>query len=41
MVDDRQIEQLLNEGTDANGLCMAAIEAGGDDNVSVCIIKIV
>lgn len=41
MLDDEKIEQLLNGGADANGLCQNAIEAGGFDNVSVCVIKIV
>lgn len=41
MIEDEQIEALLNKGADANALCQAAIDAGGYDNVSVCIIKIV
>ena len=40
MVVDEDICQLLQEGTTANGLCEAAIEAGGYDNVSVCVFKI-
>lgn len=41
MVEDDEIQDLLNVGADANVLCGAAIEAGGFDNVSVCVIKIV
>jgi protein phosphatase len=41
MVDNDEIERLLNEGADANGLCEAALAAGGHDNISVCLIKIV
>ena len=41
MLSDEQIQQLLNEGADATTLCAAAVEAGGYDNVSVSIIKIV
>ena len=41
MVEDEQIERLLKEGADADALCQAAIDAGGNDNVSVCVIKIV
>jgi protein phosphatase len=39
MLTDKQIEQLLAEGKDASELCAAAVDAGGFDNVSVCIIK--
>ena len=41
MVDDGVIEQMLAKGADANSLCEAALAAGGYDNVSVCLIKIV
>ena len=40
MVDFEDIEQLMNEGCSANGLCEAAIEAGGFDNVSVCVFHV-
>lgn len=40
MVPDQQIERLLNEGATANRLCEAAIEAGGYDNVSTCVVTI-
>ena len=40
MVDDDEILALLQEGADANGLCEAANAAGGLDNVSVCLIRI-
>jgi len=41
MVDDEEIKQLLLDGADADKLCDAAIAAGGFDNVSVCVVKIV
>lgn len=41
MVSDDDIQRLLNDGADAIRLCDAANAAGGYDNVSVCIIKIV
>lgn len=41
MVDFEDIEQLMNEGSSANRLCEAAIEAGGFDNVSVCVFHVV
>lgn len=41
MVDDEDIKQLLLAGADAQKLCDAAVGAGGFDNVSVCVIKIV
>lgn len=41
MLSDQQIQELLNNGADANALCNAAIEEGGFDNVSVCVIKVV
>jgi protein phosphatase len=40
MISDNQIASLLASGADVNGLCEAAIEAGGFDNVSCCIIKL-
>lgn len=40
MVDDEVIEKMLNEGASANRLCEAAIEAGGYDNVSVCVFSV-
>lgn len=41
MVNNNEIEYLLNDGADANRLCDAAIAAGGFDNVSACVIKVV
>ena len=40
MVSFEDIEKLMNEGSSANRLCEAAIEAGGFDNVSVCIFHV-
>lgn len=40
MLKDRDIEALLRVGADSNSLCEAAIEAGGFDNVSVCVIDV-
>ena len=40
MLNDQQIEVLLKSGADADALCLAAIEAGGFDNVSACVIEI-
>ena len=40
MVPDEVIESLMNQGATANDLCEAAIEAGGYDNVSVCVFKL-
>lgn len=40
MVSNEDIEQMLVEGRTANGLCEAAIEAGGFDNVSVCVFHV-
>ena len=39
MLSDHRIAKELSGGTDANALCEAAIEAGGFDNVSSCIVK--
>lgn len=41
MVDDPSIEQLLGIDCDAGQLIQVALDAGGFDNVSVCIMKIV
>ena len=41
MLSDEEIENMLNNGADAAQLCDAANKAGGSDNVSVCLIKIV
>lgn len=38
MVPDVDIERLLAEKVTANALCEAAIEAGGYDNVSACVL---
>ena len=40
MLNDSQIEVLLKSGGDADALCQAAIEAGGFDNVSACVIEV-
>lgn len=40
MLSDKVISQLLEGKADANTLCSAAIEAGGLDNVSCCVITI-
>jgi protein phosphatase len=40
MLNDPQIEVLLKSGGDADALCQAAIEAGGFDNVSACVIEV-
>lgn len=41
MVDDTSIEQLLGIDCNADQLIHAALDAGGYDNISVCIMKIV
>lgn len=41
MVTDDQIYNLLINGADATKLCLSAEAAGGLDNVSACVIKIV
>jgi protein phosphatase len=41
MVPDIIIERMLNEGAGANDLCEEAIVAGGFDNVSVCVLRVV
>ena len=40
MVDDCHIERLLDIDCNASQLCHAAIDAGGYDNCSCCIVKI-
>jgi protein phosphatase len=40
MLNDQQIEILLKSGGDADALCQAAVEAGGFDNVSACVIEV-
>lgn len=40
MVTDDKMESLLRNGADANTLCQAAIDAGGLDNVSACVIDV-
>ena len=40
MLPDEKICKLLEQNTDADGLCNAAIEAGGIDNVSCCVIGV-
>ena len=40
MMSDHRLAILLSEGADADILCNAAIERGGFDNVSVCLINI-
>ena len=40
MLPDQEIAQLLNDGADAMALGDAAVEAGGLDNVSCCVITI-
>ncbi len=40
MVPDEEIEGLMLDGVSANRLCEAAIEAGGYDNVSVCVFSV-
>lgn len=40
MLRDHEIELLLNQEADANVLCEAAIEVGGLDNVSACVIDV-
>ena len=40
MVEFEDIQKLMNAGSSANRLCEAAIEAGGFDNVSVCVFHV-
>jgi protein phosphatase len=39
MLPDHVITKLLTDGADANKLCDAAVEAGGLDNVSCCVLQ--
>ncbi len=40
MISDEAIARLADQGVSANRMCEAAIEAGGYDNVSVCVFKV-
>ena len=40
MLPDETISELLEKNADADALCGAAIEAGGIDNVSCCVITV-
>jgi protein phosphatase len=40
MVPDTEIRKLLLSGANASELCQAAIDAGGYDNVSVCVLRV-
>ena len=40
MVPDQRLCELLGEKADADALCRAAVEAGGLDNVSCCVITV-
>ena len=40
MISDAVIEDLMNRHASANKLCEAAIEAGGYDNVSACVVSV-
>ena len=40
MVPDEIIRQMLVDGATANQLCEEAIDAGGFDNVSVCVLRV-
>ena len=40
MLPDETISELLEKNADADALCSAAIEAGGIDNVSCCVITV-
>ena len=40
MVSNHQLTRLLNDGADADLLCETAIENGGLDNVSACLVTI-
>jgi len=41
MLSDEQLQNLLNDGADANTLCLAAEDAGGFDNVSAIVVSVV
>jgi protein phosphatase len=40
MISDKHITELLLKGANANLLCEAAIDGGGYDNVSVCVVSV-
>lgn len=40
MISDELIQSIINSGGDATSLCREAINAGGYDNVSVCVLKV-
>ena len=40
MVPDEVIREMLVNGATANALCEEAINAGGFDNVSVCVLRV-
>ncbi|MBP3766697.1 MAG: serine/threonine-protein phosphatase [Prevotella sp.] len=40
MIADEKIEYIASTGGNASNMCQAAIDAGGYDNVSVCIIRV-
>ena len=40
MLTDEEIEQVLATTPEANALTQAAVEHGGRDNVSVCLLRI-
>jgi len=40
MLSDEEISKLFEQNADADVLCNAAIEAGGIDNVSCCVISV-
>ena len=40
MINDERIKKLMCDGANANTLCEAAIDAGGYDNVSVCMFTV-
>ena len=40
MISDEEIKSLMLDGASANRLCEAAIDAGGYDNVSVCVFSV-
>lgn len=40
MIDDSEIAAVLSDNGDASQLCQAAIQAGGYDNVSACVVRV-
>ena len=40
MISDEQIEMLMSRNSSAEALCEEAVEAGGFDNVSVCVFTV-